>query len=126
VASTASIKRVDGAGNVIQSYDAPGEDDWFALSLDPNGTSFWSGSFDTGNFYRFNIASGAVEIGPLATGSSALFGLCVKGEITGGTGGGGGGSQEPIPTLTEWGQILMVGLLLACALYALRRRSRVA
>ena len=35
------------------------------------------------NFYRFNIASGAVEAGPFNTGAGTqLFGLCLKGELT--------------------------------------------
>jgi hypothetical protein len=84
VASTVDIKRLDGTGTVVQTYDVAGENSWFALSLDPNGTSFWAGSSDTSNFYRFNIATGAVEIGPINTGTgpSTFFGLCVKGEPT--------------------------------------------
>jgi hypothetical protein len=57
VADTQTVVRLDGSGAVAQQYDAPGEDNWFALNLDPNGTSFWSGDFRTNNFYRFNIAS---------------------------------------------------------------------
>jgi len=115
VANSTTIKRLDGSGAVIQSYDATGQDGWFALSLDPNATSFWSGSFDTGDFFRFNISSGAIEVGPIATASGSFFGLCVKGEITGAT-------AIAIPTLTEWAQIVMVGLLVASSLWVLRRR----
>lgn len=83
VADSADIKRLDAAGAVAQTYDAGGENSWFALNLDPNGTSFWSGDFGTGNFYRFNIDTGVVEVGPInAAGSGLLFGLCVKGEPT--------------------------------------------
>lgn len=81
VAHTADIKRLDGTGAVAQTYDVTGENSWFALNLDPNGTSFWAGDFGTNNFYRFNIATGAIEVGPIASGGS-LFGLCVKGELT--------------------------------------------
>ena len=86
VANTTSIKRLNGSGNVVQIYDATGENFWFALNLDPNGTSFWSADNVTSNFYKFNIATGAIEVGPIntGTGSSTVFGLCVKGEITGG------------------------------------------
>ncbi len=81
VASTDSIKRLNGSGNVVQTYDVAGADSWFALNLDPNGTSFWSGDFNTGNIYRFNIQTGAVEVGPInTTGTFELFGLCLKGE----------------------------------------------
>lgn len=81
VADRGNIKRLDGAGNVAQTYDATGEDNWFSLNVDPNGTSFWAGDYGTNRFYRFNIASGAIEVGPIAAGG-ALFGLCVKGELT--------------------------------------------
>lgn len=84
VAASSDIRRLDGSGNIIQTYDVDGENSWFALNLDPNGTSFWSGDFSTGNFYRFNIATGAIEVGPIntGTGGSTLFGICVAGEIT--------------------------------------------
>jgi len=81
VADRANIKRLDGAGAVAFTYDVAGEDNWFSMNLDPNGTSFWAGDFGTNNFYRFNIVSGAVEIGPVNTGGQ-LFGLCLKGEPT--------------------------------------------
>jgi len=78
------VKRYDSEGYVFQTYDRPGENSWFSLNLDPNGTSFWSGNFETSNYYRFNIATEALEIGPINTGTLAdtLFGLCAKGEIT--------------------------------------------
>lgn len=77
-----NVKRYNSAGVVVQTYDVAGEDSWFALNLDTNGTSFYSGNFTTGNYYRFNIASGAVELGPIATVPGNLFGVCVKGEFT--------------------------------------------
>lgn len=84
VANSSDVKRLNGAGVVVQTYDVAGEDSWFSLNLDPNGTSFWAGDFGTSNFYRFNIATGAIEIGPINTntGPSTLFGICVKGEPT--------------------------------------------
>ena len=83
--SNAGIQRLDGSGHIVQTYNAPGETKWFAVNLDPNGTSFWSGSATTDNFYRFNIATGAKELGPINIGSTAqdrLTGICVKGELT--------------------------------------------
>ncbi|MBI4203177.1 MAG: hypothetical protein HY532_08715 [Chloroflexi bacterium] len=85
VADLGDIKRLDGAGAVSQIYDIAGEDNWFSLNLDPNGASFWAGDFGTNNFYRFNIATGVVEVGPINSGG-ALFGICLKGEPTAGTG----------------------------------------
>jgi len=58
-----------------------GEGSFFSLSLDPNGTSFWSGGIFSDNFYKFNIATGTVEVGPINSGGS-LAGLCLKGELT--------------------------------------------
>lgn len=83
VADTEVIVRLDSLGNLIQTYDTPGEDTWFALNLDPDGTSFWSGNFGTSNFYKFDIASGAILLGPINTGTGVftLFGLSVFGEI---------------------------------------------
>lgn len=116
VANSTTVKRLNGSGAVVQSYDAGSENAWFSLSLDPNGTSFWSGSFDTGNFYRFNISSGTVEVGPIVTGSSAVFGICVSGEIT-------GVLVAAIPTLSEWAMIGMTALLVGFGLWTLRWRN---
>ena len=84
VADNGEIKRLDAASAVVQTYDVPGEDTWFSLNLDPNGTSFWAGNYGSSNFYRFGIASGLVEVGPINTGTATLtlFGICVKGEPT--------------------------------------------
>jgi Ca2+-binding RTX toxin-like protein len=76
------IKRLDSGGNVIQTYDVPAAVEWFALNLDPNGTSFWSADINTGIVARFNIASGAVEVGPFQGHPSEVAGLCVLGELT--------------------------------------------
>ncbi len=83
IADTEVIVRLDSLGTVVQTYDAPAENSWFALNLDPDGFSFWSGNFSTGNFYKFDIASGNILLGPIntGTGGSTLFGLTVFGEI---------------------------------------------
>src|SRR3989442_3278455 len=39
VADRVNIKRLNAAGTVVLTYDAAGEDGWFALALDPNGKS---------------------------------------------------------------------------------------
>ena len=83
VANNTTVKRLNALGAAVQTYDATGEDTWFALSLDPNGTSFWSGGAFT-KFYRFNISTGMIEVGPIDP-NCCLAGLCLKGEITGGT-----------------------------------------
>jgi len=81
VAQTTTIKRVNGNGDVVATYDRPGEDTWFGIALDPDGQSFWAQTTAPGSVYRFNIATGAVDRGPLASAASA-FGICVKGSRT--------------------------------------------
>jgi streptogramin lyase len=81
VAQTTNIKRLDGNGNVVQQYDVTGEDSWFGIALDPDGRSFWAQTNSPGNVYRFNIASGAVDRGPLPSAANA-FGICVNGTRT--------------------------------------------
>lgn len=82
VADGVDIKRLDGAGTVVQTYDAPSVGTWFALNLDPNGTSFWSADISGGEVFRFNIATGAIEVGPIQAHPSEVAGLCVLGELT--------------------------------------------
>jgi uncharacterized repeat protein (TIGR01451 family) len=77
-ADTAIVARVNAAGSTIQTFDSAGEDNWFALALDPNGSSFWAGDFTTGDIYRFGISSGLIEAGPFPTcGTSCMFGIAV-------------------------------------------------
>ncbi|HHI81270.1 MAG TPA: hypothetical protein ENK02_15000 [Planctomycetes bacterium] len=84
VADGLNVKRLDKAGKVIKTYDAPSQNQWFSMNLDPNGTSFWAGDLRTNKFYRFNIATGKIEVGPISSGGVQLGGLAVLGEITGG------------------------------------------
>lgn len=101
VASSDVIARLDGSGSVVQTYDATGENLWFGLNLDPNGTSFWSGGFNNLSLYRFNIATGAIEVGPIPT-NQALAGICVKGEITAGVPPEDEGPSPVGPTDFNW------------------------
>ena len=49
VADSAAIYLLNSAGNVVKTYDDAGNNNWFALNLDANGTSFWSGDSGTVN-----------------------------------------------------------------------------
>jgi hypothetical protein len=84
VADSATIVRLNSTGSVIQSYDVAGENTWFALNLDPDGTSFWSSGFDTSDVYKFDIATGALldTIDTAPQRPSTVAGLSVFGEIT--------------------------------------------
>jgi N-acetylmuramoyl-L-alanine amidase len=83
VADTEQIVRLDKVGNVVRTYDVSGQDCWFALNLDPDGSSFWSADFCTGTVVKFAIETGAVLLTFNAgTGSNTVFGLAVLGELT--------------------------------------------
>ncbi len=83
VADETQIDHFDASGALLGSYDATGEDHWFALNLDPDGTSFWSADFGTADVVRFDIATGNVLSSfNTVTGSNTVFGLAVFGEVT--------------------------------------------
>src|ERR1700684_3283618 len=75
---------LDPNGNVLQTYTCaslPGcQGSLFAMSLDPDGTSFWPGDSTSGDVWEVNIASGAVEQ-QIDTHSGTLYGLSVDDEI---------------------------------------------
>jgi len=133
VADEWNIKRLNPDGTVNMTYDAPGQDCWFALNRDPDGTSFWSGDYCTGNITKFDIATGAVLMTiDTGVGSDALFGLSVFGEKT-----EGGPQPEPEPVevggtiypvnklamLAPWISLVAV-LILGTILAVNRRRVR--
>ena len=81
-ASGNRIYRLDANGQVMQTYFGP-YGDFFALNLDPDGTSFWTAFYAQGHIYRVDIESGEVltqfTAGPLPR---ALSGLAIVGEPT--------------------------------------------
>lgn len=105
VACFSQIYRLDSTGAVIDTFDATGEDSWFALNLDPDGTSFWSANIFTGEIYRFDIATGAVLIQFNGTPTTTLAGLAIVGEPT----QGGGGCAEGVISPAEVEGILFPG-----------------
>jgi hypothetical protein len=83
LANGANVIRINSAGTIVDTYDVTGEDSWFALNLDPDGTSFWSANFNTANVYKIDIATGDVlDSFNTGTGSQTVFGLGVFGELT--------------------------------------------
>jgi len=54
----------------------------FALNLDPDGTSFWTAGYETGNIYRVDIATGAVLTTFNAPHYESVAGLAIYNEPT--------------------------------------------
>lgn len=118
VADFANNLRLDSTGSIVDTYDIDGNNGWFALNLDPDGTSFWTGDSGTNVLARFDIATGAVlqslDLDTLAELSGVqLFGVSVFGEIT-----QGGPPPIPVPAALP---LLASGLI---GLGALRWRKR--
>src|SRR5581483_7648218 len=95
IACFPEIKRVDATGAIVQTYDVSGEDNWFALNLDPDGTSFWSADIFSGEIFKFDIATGAVLLNFNSAPNTTLAGLAIVGEITQGGGGCADGVISP-------------------------------
>jgi hypothetical protein len=62
-------------------YDLEDQDGWFALNLDPDGTSFWTGDFRNATLAKFNIENGEVLATAIAV-SNTIGGVTVYGELT--------------------------------------------
>ncbi len=75
---------LDPNGNVLQTYTCaslPGcQGSLFAMSLDPDGNSFWTGDSTSGDIWKVDIASGNV-LQQIDTHSGTLFGLSVDDQI---------------------------------------------
>ncbi len=75
---------LDSNGNVIQTYPCSSlpscGGQLFAISVDPNGTSFWTGDSASGQIYEINIVTGAL-IKTISTHSGTLYGLSVNNQI---------------------------------------------
>jgi hypothetical protein len=118
--------RVSAAGTVLGHFPAPsGNGELFAVTLDPDGQTFWTADLGTGNVFRYSLTN--FGAGPITSWNSGALtetaGILVIGEITaGGVTPGVPTANLPVPTLSEWGLIaLMLGLATVAGL-RLRRR----
>lgn len=59
VTTDLQIRRINAAGQLVQTYDAPGEDGWDPIALDADGRSFWAASYGGSYIYKFDLATGA-------------------------------------------------------------------
>jgi hypothetical protein len=80
MAACQPVVRLNSSGGVIQSY--PSLNGMFALNLDPDGTSFWTGVTGGGDIFRAGIASGTTLKQFDSQSEQGLFGLAVFGELT--------------------------------------------
>ena len=75
---------LDPNGNVLQTYTCaslPGcQGSLFAISLDPDGNSFWTGDSNSGYVWQVDTASGDV-LQTINTQSGSLYGLSVDDQI---------------------------------------------
>ncbi|MDR3659184.1 MAG: hypothetical protein P4L86_01990, partial [Mycobacterium sp.] len=89
VADAADVVLFDPNGNVIRTYPCSSLGDGcdyklFSVSVDPSGTSFWTGDQNTGNIYQVDIATGTVlnTIDGIKAGTSGnLFGLSIDNQL---------------------------------------------
>ncbi len=84
VACSANAYRFNSAGTLVQTYTEPagGSNVLFALNLDPDGTTFWTGDSESGQIYHFDINTGTL-LGQFNSGAPGfLFGLAIVGQIT--------------------------------------------
>ncbi|MDH3524162.1 MAG: hypothetical protein OES32_11295 [Acidobacteriota bacterium] len=86
VACTNEAVRVDTTGAIVQRYpnsDCPGTSFFFAMNLDPNGTTFWTMDIGNGKVCEYDIATAAParSLTCQRVGASTA-GLTVCGELT--------------------------------------------
>ena len=80
VADNQSILHLDSVGKIIQTYGYAPNNQWFALTLAPDGKSFWSADQGNGNVVEFDIASGKLLESFVAS-PGGVDGLVAVGEI---------------------------------------------
>lgn len=84
VADSEQIHLLDPSGNIVRSYDSGNNDQWFAININPDAKTFWSGDIVSGEVVKFDIATGQV-LDQFTAGTSFFdspSGIAVAGEIS--------------------------------------------
>lgn len=133
VGCAANVVRLSSTGTVLGTYPGSGftppTSNLFALNLDPDGATFWTGNLDsTGQVYRVNISTGAQVTSFPTNVFSQMAGLAVEGEIRASqptpTPSGTPQPAEEIPVASGKGLIIFAALIaLGAALLISRRVS---
>ncbi len=85
VACSMQVYRLDRTGQPIQTYTTRGVGEpnvFVTVNLDPDGTSFWTAGFQSGNVYKLDIATGRKLLSFRAPLFQLLGGVAIIGEAT--------------------------------------------
>jgi hypothetical protein len=82
VACASAVEHVSAAGEVLHTYSLAGSSELFALNIDPDKKTFWTGDITSGKIWRIDIETGAVVASFTTPINTGLYGLAVVGEIT--------------------------------------------
>ncbi len=122
--SSGAVTLFDSSGNPIRTYN-PGDGNLFGMNIEADGTSFITGGINSGNIYRYDIASGSLlqTISTAGPNSGSLWGLSIYGEATvvNPPSDGGGGNSVPEPA--TW-TLMFAGVVLLLVSQLKRKTAR--
>ena len=81
-ACTSEVLHLSKTGTILKTYVPSTSPDFFAMNLDPDGVSFWTANYGSGQIWKINIATGAIKATFTKTPLNVLGGLAIVGEIT--------------------------------------------
>jgi len=81
LACSSEIIRLSSSGSVLQTYTVPGSSSLFAMNLDPDNSTFWTGDIGNGEVSHVNIGTGAIITQFNSSPATVLAGLAIVGQI---------------------------------------------
>jgi len=81
VACASEAVRLSSTGTVLQTYPVTGSSELFAMNLDPDNTTFWTGDIGNGEISHVDIATGDVLSQFNSAPNTSLAGLSIVGGI---------------------------------------------